>query len=66
MTNALRHFKLHLTKIDTNLSDNEKKAKIIDVIDTYIQDDIAKAGEAISMKVTEKICNGDVILIYGW
>lgn len=66
MTNALRYFKLHLTQIDTNLSDNEKKAKLIEVVDTYIQDDIAKAGEAISMKVNEKICNDDVILTYGW
>lgn len=66
MTNALRYFKLHLTQIDTNLSDNEKKAKLIEVVDTYFQDDIAKAGEAISIKVNEKICNGDVILTYGW
>lgn len=66
MTNALRHFKLHLTQIDTNLPDNEKKAKLIDVVDTYFHDDISKAGEAISMRVNEKICNGDVILTYGW
>lgn len=66
MTNALRHFKLHVTQVDTNLSDNEKKAKLIDVVDTYFHDDISKAGEAISMKVNEKICNGDVILTYGW
>ncbi|KAJ8941406.1 hypothetical protein NQ314_010406 [Rhamnusium bicolor] len=66
MTNALRHFKLQLTQIDTNLKDNEKKAKLQDAIDTYINDDIKKAGDAISMRVNEKITNGDVILIYGW
>lgn len=66
MTNALRHFKLQLTQVDTNLSDNEKKARLIDVVDTYFQDDITKAGEAISMTVNEKICSGDVILTYGW
>lgn len=66
MTNALRHFKLHLSQVDTNLSDNEKKAKLIDVVDTYFHDDISKAGEAISMKVNEKISDGDVILTYGW
>lgn len=66
MTNALRHFKLNLTQVDVNLSETEKKSKLIDVINTYVYEDIAKAGEAISLKVTEKICNGDVILTYGW
>lgn len=66
MTNALRHFKLNLTQVDISLSDNEKRAKLVDIINTYVYEDIGKAGEAISLKVTEKICNGDVILIYGW
>lgn len=66
MTNALRHFKLQLTQIDSNLKDNEKRAKLQDVIDIYINDDIRKAGDAISMKVNEKIKNGDIILSYGW
>lgn len=66
MTNALRHFKLHLRQVDTNLPDTVKKTKLLDVIDNYIQDEIAKADEAISMKVTEKIENMDVILTYGW
>ncbi|KAG5888270.1 hypothetical protein JTB14_025190 [Gonioctena quinquepunctata] len=65
MTNALRHFKLQLTHIDTNLKDNEKRVKLQDVIDTYINDDIKKAGDAISIRVKEKISNGDVILTYG-
>ncbi|XP_018560851.1 translation initiation factor eIF-2B subunit delta [Anoplophora glabripennis] len=65
MTNALRHFKLQLTQIDSNLKDNEKRAKLQDVIDIYINDDIRKAGDAISMKVNEKIKNGDIILTYG-
>lgn len=66
MTNALRHFKLNLTQVDIGLSDNEKRTKLNDIIDTYVEEDIEKAGQAISLKVTEKICNGDVILIYGW
>ncbi|CAH1957273.1 unnamed protein product [Acanthoscelides obtectus] len=65
MVNALRNFKLHLTQVDTNLKDSEKKAKLQDVIDVYIHDDIYKAGDAISLKVKEKISDGDVILIYG-
>lgn len=66
MTNALRHFKLHLTQLDTNLDDDKKRDHLQNVIDTYINDDIKKAGEAISIKVREKITNGDVILTYGW
>uniref|UniRef100_A0A6P7GSW6 Translation initiation factor eIF2B subunit delta n=1 Tax=Diabrotica virgifera virgifera TaxID=50390 RepID=A0A6P7GSW6_DIAVI len=65
MTNALRHFKLQLTHIDTNIKDTEKKIKLQDIIDTYIHDDINKAGDAISMKVSKKISNGDVILTFG-
>ncbi|XP_056642065.1 translation initiation factor eIF-2B subunit delta [Diorhabda sublineata] len=65
MTNALRYFKLQLTQIDTNLKDTEKKIKLQEIIDTYIHDDIRKASDAISMKVREKISNGDVILTYG-
>lgn len=66
MINALRTFKLKLTCIDTNLTDAEKKTKILELVDNYIQDDIEKAGEAISIKVNEKISNEDVILTYGW
>ncbi|KRT83498.1 hypothetical protein AMK59_3073, partial [Oryctes borbonicus] len=65
MTNALKHFKLCLTQIDTNLSDFDKKNRLLDIIDTYKQEQIAKAGEAISIKVNEKITNKDVILTYG-
>ncbi|CAH1159633.1 unnamed protein product [Phaedon cochleariae] len=65
MINALRNFNLQLTQIDTNLNDNEKRIKLQDVIDIYINDDIRKAGEAISMRVREKISDGDVILTYG-
>lgn len=66
MTNALKHFKFNLTQIDTNLLDNQKKVKLIDVIEIYIQDEIKKAGEAISLKVQTKITNEDIILTYGW
>lgn len=66
MTNALKHFKVCLTQIDTNLSDADKKERLLDIIDTYKQEQIEKAGEAISLKVNEKITNKDVILTYGW
>lgn len=66
MTNALKHFKLCLTQIDTNLTDIEKKDRLLDILDTYKQEQIAKAGEAISLKVNEKITDNDFILTYGW
>lgn len=70
MTNALRHIKLHLTKIGRSdgkiLSDDEKKGLLLDGINTYIRDEIGMADKAISLFVQGKIVNGDVILIYGW
>ncbi|XP_060531111.1 translation initiation factor eIF-2B subunit delta-like [Cylas formicarius] len=65
MTNVLRHFKLQLTRMDANLTDNAKKAHLQEVIDLYINNDIKKAWDAISMKVNQKIVDGDVILIFG-
>lgn len=66
MTNALRHIKLYLTQISTNLSDEEKKDLILEGIDTYIRDEIGMADKAISLFVQAKIVQDDVILIYGW
>lgn len=66
MTNALRQFKLLLTQIDTNLSDNEKRSLLQERIDRYIQEEIEKAGEAISNEVNKKISDNDIILIYGY
>ncbi|KAK5643692.1 hypothetical protein RI129_007537 [Pyrocoelia pectoralis] len=66
MTNALRQFKLLLTQIDTNLSDNEKRSLLQERIDKYIQEEIEKAGEAISNEVNKKISDNDIILIYGY
>lgn len=65
MTNALKFFKLQLTRTDVNLTDNDKKVILIDFIDEYINNDIKKAWDAICMKVNKKIVNEDVILIYG-
>ncbi|KAL1123641.1 hypothetical protein AAG570_002717 [Ranatra chinensis] len=64
MTNALRHLKTHLTQLPNNIQDNEARAKLCDVIDTYIKDQIEVAGVAICRSVKKKIANGDVILIY--
>lgn len=66
MTNALRQFNLQLTQLDTNLSDNEKRAQLVKFIDDYIKDDIITAGVAIRDTVNAKISNNDAILTYGW
>lgn len=44
----------------------QAKRKLVDVIDTFIREQIDVAGEAICETVKNKIANGDVILIYSW
>lgn len=39
---------------------------MIEAIDTYVRDQIDKAGQAIKMRLLAKITNNDVILIYGY
>ena len=66
MTNALRQFKLFLTQVNDNLSDDDKRAELLSSIDVYRQEQILTAAKAISIKVNEKITNDDIILTYGW
>lgn len=65
MTNALKHFRLQLTRLNKDLTNNERIAILHNSIAVYIQNEIQKAIQAITMKVDEKICDGDVILTYG-
>ncbi|GLV35460.1 eukaryotic translation initiation factor 2B subunit delta [Carabus blaptoides fortunei] len=65
MTNAVRNIKWQLTQMDTNRSDKENKAILLDGIDTYINEEIGMADKAISLTVQAKIYNRDVILTYG-
>lgn len=41
------------------------KSSLLDSVETYVRDQIDKAAEAISLKVQEKISDGDVILTFG-
>lgn len=66
MTNVLRAFKTQLRRIETTLTDNEKRALLTDFIDTYISNDMKKAWDAICIKITDDIMDGDVILTYAW
>uniref|UniRef100_A0A1B6EQT6 Translation initiation factor eIF2B subunit delta n=1 Tax=Cuerna arida TaxID=1464854 RepID=A0A1B6EQT6_9HEMI len=65
MINSLRYIKRNLTQLPNNISDIEARQKMCDVVDTYIQEQIDKAGEAICIAVYNKIEDGDVILTYG-
>ncbi|KAG8332993.1 Eukaryotic translation initiation factor 2B, subunit 4 delta, 67kDa [Homalodisca vitripennis] len=65
MKNSLRYIKRNLTQLPNNISDIEARQKMCDVVDTYIQEQIDKAGEAICIAVYKKIEDGDVILTYG-
>ncbi|CRL08648.1 CLUMA_CG021411, isoform A [Clunio marinus] len=65
MTNALKYIKMLVSLEDSDTSDDDKKQRLIEKIDTYAKEQIETAAIAISLKVREKISNGDVILIYG-
>ncbi|CAL7937761.1 unnamed protein product [Xylocopa violacea] len=66
MQNALRHLKWQMTQLPPMLSDADAKNKLNNAIDTYINEQIKLADEAISIKIQTKISNGDVILTYGY
>ncbi|KAF5289360.1 hypothetical protein FQR65_LT11871 [Abscondita terminalis] len=60
MTNAIKSIKMLFAQSElNNESDDDKRECVLERIDRYIQDDIGKAGEAISLRVQEKISNGD-------
>lgn len=44
----------------------QAKAKLLECIDVYINEKITLAAKVISEYASEKISDGDIILIYGW
>ncbi|KAI5632443.1 initiation factor 2 subunit family domain-containing protein [Phthorimaea operculella] len=64
-TNAVKYFRHHLTQLPNNVDEFDAKKILQQEIDHYIEDQIDKAGEAISMTVQKKISTGDNILTYG-
>ncbi|KAM3959007.1 eukaryotic translation initiation factor 2B subunit delta [Aphomia sociella] len=64
-TNAIKYFRHHLTQLDNTVNEHDAKKTLKDLIDNYVREQIDKAGEAISLAVRNKICNGDNILTYG-
>lgn len=65
MANALKAVKGQINHLPDNETEEQHKETLAEFIDTYIRDQIEKAAVAISKKVQEKICTGDVILTYG-
>ncbi|XP_067631306.1 translation initiation factor eIF2B subunit delta isoform X2 [Eurosta solidaginis] len=65
VSNAYKHIKHILTQLPTDQSDSDLKENLCRFIDTYIENQIGKAAEAISYSVQEKISDGDVILTFG-
>ncbi|XP_078033187.1 eukaryotic translation initiation factor 2B subunit delta isoform X2 [Augochlora pura] len=66
MQNALRHLLRQMTQLPPALSDADAKCKLLNVIDTYIREQIQLADDAISLTIQQKVSNGDVILTYGY
>lgn len=44
----------------------QAKNKLLDCIESYINEKIILAAKAIAKYSIEKISDGDVILVYGW
>ncbi|XP_017471739.1 PREDICTED: translation initiation factor eIF-2B subunit delta isoform X2 [Rhagoletis zephyria] len=65
VSNAYKHIKHVLTQLPTDQPETDLKENLCRFIDTYIENQIGKAAEAISYSVQEKISNGDVILTFG-
>uniref|UniRef100_A0A8D8Y4V4 Translation initiation factor eIF2B subunit delta n=2 Tax=Cacopsylla melanoneura TaxID=428564 RepID=A0A8D8Y4V4_9HEMI len=65
MLNAVKHFKSHLTQLPNDITDTQARLKLKEVIETYIDEQVDKAGEAICMFLNNKLGNDDVILTYG-
>ena len=66
MGNAIKYLKHEITKIEEDVSEDETKARLIEVIDKFIQERIVLAQRVISESIRTKIQDDDVILIHGW
>ncbi|EDW09454.1 translation initiation factor eIF-2B subunit delta isoform X1 [Drosophila mojavensis] len=62
--NAYKQFKNQLTQLPTDTPETELKELLGHFIDTYIENQIGKAAQAISSSMQEKITDGDVLLTF--
>ncbi|GFO09977.1 translation initiation factor eif-2b subunit delta [Plakobranchus ocellatus] len=64
MGNAIKYLKYHINRIPSDMDDRTAIGQLQDVIDTFIQENILKASEAVALYANSKIVDGDVILVY--
>lgn len=62
--NGHKYVKYLITQLDGNKPENELKEQLCAEIETYIDNQICKAAQAISKYI--KIVDGDVIMTFGW
>ncbi|XP_062857407.1 translation initiation factor eIF-2B subunit delta isoform X2 [Trichomycterus rosablanca] len=65
MGNAIKYIKKEISIIPSQCKEEEAKKKLLICIDNYVTEKIALAAQAISKYASEKISDGDVILVYG-
>uniref|UniRef100_A0A3B4FGB2 Translation initiation factor eIF2B subunit delta n=1 Tax=Pundamilia nyererei TaxID=303518 RepID=A0A3B4FGB2_9CICH len=67
MGNAIKYIKKEISNIPSNCKEDEAKNKLLNCIESYINEKIILAGVAIAKCAIEKqkISDGDVILVYG-
>lgn len=64
MGNAIRALKLEIVKIDPAEQDEDAKASLCDIIDSFIRERLTIADDVIALQAANKINDGDVILCY--
>jgi hypothetical protein len=63
-SNAIRHLKLVISRIDPDRPIEQARADLLTLIDEYIDKRVDGAGTEIARLVNDKIRDGDVILTY--
>uniref|UniRef100_T1JCW0 Translation initiation factor eIF2B subunit delta n=1 Tax=Strigamia maritima TaxID=126957 RepID=T1JCW0_STRMM len=62
--NAVSHFKRKLTAEPSTTADADIKSKLLEAAETYVKESILYAGKTIAELAFDKICDGDVILVF--
>jgi translation initiation factor 2B subunit (eIF-2B alpha/beta/delta family) len=66
MGTAIRHLKTHIERIPRNITNEEAKNLLNDVVKRFLQEKIEYSSKAIAETYAiTKITDGDVILIFG-
>ena len=64
MGNAIRWLKVRISDVDPDVPERNAKQDLCEGIDSFIQERITVAGQAIAASATERIQDGDVILTF--